>query len=145
MRLAHRARTPATPAQVWSLLGDPGRWAGWDPRVHSVRGAGGRVAGGDRLLVVSRPVGLRVPVDVVEAEPERRLVLRVHLAPGLRELLTVELVPSWHGGTAVAVSVVVEGPLARAGVLPSWVGAGVVARLLAVRAARVAREAAPAA
>ena len=93
VNLSHRVRTSASPAQVWQVLGDPGRWPEFDLFLQQVRGSSGRVSTGDHLLGIGRVVPVRIPVDVVEAVPERRLVLRVHVAPGVVEEVTHALTP----------------------------------------------------
>ena len=140
MRLTHRVRTTATPAEVWQLLGDPARWPEFDPFLRRVRGSHGAASSGQHLLGLHRVLSLPIPVDVVESVPERRLVLLVHLAPVLRETVTHEITPAVRGGSDVVVSVVVEGLWARAGALPLWGAAVVNARLLAARTDRTARE-----
>ena len=139
MRLAHRVHTAASPAQVWQVLGDPQRWPEFDVFLRRVRGSSGRVSTGQHLLGLSRLGSLRIPVDVVEAVPERRLVLLVHTAPGLRETVTHEITPAVRGGSDLVVSVVVEGLWARAGALPLWLASGLTARVLASRTDRLAR------
>ncbi len=141
MRLRHRVRTSASPAQVWSVLGDPQRWPEFDLFLRRVRGGAGSAVPGQHLLGVARGLGARLPVDVVEAVPERRLVLRVHLAPGLVEEVTTEVTPLVRGGCDLAVSVVVDGLFARGAALPLWLGRGLTTRLLATRVERLARAA----
>ena len=138
MKLRHRARTAATPAQVWTVLGDPERWPEFDLLMHRIHGGSGRATTGQHLLGVGRG-GLRIPVDVVEAVPERRLVLRVHALPGLVEEITHEITPLVRGGCDLTVSVVVEGSLARAAVAPLWLASGATSRVLASRVDRLAK------
>ena len=141
MKLAHRVQTSASPAQVWELLGDPGRWPSFNPAVRRVAGAHGRVRTGQTLLAVGRLTSLRIPIDVVEAVPERRLELVFFTAPGVSERVVFELAPRVRGGSVLRVLVVVEGPLARFAVVPLWLANGLVARILATQADRVARAA----
>ena len=135
------ARTSATPAQVWEVLGQPTRWPEFEPMLRRVRGAHGAAAPGQTLLGVSRLANLAVPIDVREADPARRLVVRVHAAPGVGQLLTVELVPVVSGGTDIACSVVVDGLFAPVAAGPLWLASGLTVRLLAVRSERLARAA----
>ena len=135
------ARTSATPAQVWEVLGQPSRWPEFEPLLRCVRGTHGAAAAGQTLLGVSRIANLAVPIDVREADPGRRLVVRVHTAPGVGQLLTVDLVPVVSGGTDIACSVVVDGLFARLAAGPLWLASGFTVRLLAVRAERLARAA----
>jgi len=136
MRLVHRVRTRAAPALVWQLLGNG---AGWPQFDLSLRGVRGEVRAGAHLMALLRMSAVGIPVDVVEVVPEQRLALVVHLLPGLREELTFDLTPSVAGGTDIAVSVVVDGLLARPAVLPLWLYDGFTARVLAARSDRSAR------
>ena len=140
MKLSHRVRTTASPSQVWQVLGDPRRWPEFDLSLRKVRGAHGPAAAGQHLLGIGRVGSLRIPVDVVEAVPDKRLVLLVHTAPGLRETVTSEITPAVRGGSDIVVSVVVEGLWARFGALPLWLGVGLNARLLAARTDKTARK-----
>ncbi|MCW2778058.1 MAG: Polyketide cyclase / dehydrase and lipid transport [Frankiales bacterium] len=140
MKLSHRVRTTASPAEVWQVLGDPQRWPEFDLFLRTVRGSHGSAAAGQHLLGLARVASLRIPVDVVEAVPDKRLVLLVHTAPGLRETITTEITPAVRGGSDLVVSVVVEGLWARAGALPLWLACGLQARLLAARTDRSARK-----
>lgn len=135
------ARTSATPAQVWQVLGQPARWPEFEPLLRRVRGTHGAAAAGQALVGVSRIANLAIPLDVREVEHARRLVVRVHTAPGVGQVLTIELVPVVSGGTDVVCSVVVDGLFARAAAAPLWLASGVTVRLLAVRAERLARAA----
>lgn len=141
MRLRHRVRTSASAEQVWSVLGDPSRWPEFDLLLHRVRGASGPAVTGQHLLAVSRGIGVRIPIDVVEALPGRRLVVRMHAVPGVVEEVTSEITPLVHGGCDLAVSVVVEGLFARPAALPLWLERGLTARVLAHRVERIARAA----
>ena len=140
MRLAHRARTSATPAQVWELLGDPRRWPEFDLFFRRVHGAE-RVRSGQTLLGIARLTSLRIPLDVVDAVPEQRLELFLHTAPGVWERVVYEIAPAVRGGSQLRVSVVVEGLFARGAVAPLWMASGLTLRVLAARAERVAKAA----
>lgn len=138
MRLAHRVHTRASAAQVWQVLGDPQAWPTFDLFLWKVRG--GPAATGQHLVGVARVARLRIPLDVLEAVPGRRLVLVVHTAPGVRETVTHEITPAVRGGCDLEVSVVVEGLFARLAVAPLYLASGLTARLLAARSDRVARD-----
>jgi hypothetical protein len=138
MRLVHRVHTRAAPAVVWQLLGDS---RGWSQFELSLRGVRGRIAPGEHIMALLRLSAVGIPVDVVEVATERRLVVVVHLLPGLREELTFDLTTSVDGGTDIALSVVVDGLLARPAVLPLFLYDGFVARVLAARAQQIARQA----
>ena len=141
MRLVHRVHTPASPAQVWELLGHPSRWGEFDLVLAKVRGASGKAADGQRLLGLSRLISLRIPVDVVEAVPEQRLVLLVHTLPGVRQELTFGLTQTVRGGTDIRVTMVVEGLFGRLAVVPLWAVTGVSAKVLALRTRGLGRGA----
>lgn len=134
MRLRHRVRTPAEPADVWAVLGDPQRWPEFDLLLHRVHGSPGRATTGQHLLGVGRWWGVRIPLDVVEAVPERRLVLRVSPAPGVAQEVTTEIVPRSDGGCDVVAQAVVQGLFARTAVVPFWLSMGVTTRVLVARA-----------
>jgi hypothetical protein len=78
---------------------------------------------------------------VVEAVPEKRLVLLVHSAPGVREYVTHELTPAVRGGCDLRVSVVVEGLFAPVAFVPLWLASGLTTRVLGARTDRDARRA----
>lgn len=141
MRLAARARTTASPAQVWEVLGTPSRWPEFEPWLRRVRGTQRRATTGQALVGVSRFYGVTVPIDVLEAVPGERLVLRLHTAPGVTQTVTHELLPTVQGGSDVRVGVVVEGLFARAAAGPLWLASALTLRLLVVRAERLARAA----
>ena len=141
VRLLRRARTAASPAQVWEVLGQPTRWPEFELFLRRVRGTHGAAAAGQVLMGVSRFGALSVPIDVLEVDPGRRLVVRVHAAPGVRETVTFEVLPVLQGGSDLRVGVVVEGLLARPAALPLWLAGGMTLRLLVARAERIARSA----
>ncbi len=139
MKLAHRVRTSASPAQVWDLLGTPANWPRFDVFLTRVKGGGDTVMVGQRLVGISRWTKLGIPLDVLEVDPEHKLVLRVHTAPGVTEELTFVLTPTTRGGTDISVSIVVEGLFARAAVPVLWLANGLNARVLARRTHQIAR------
>jgi hypothetical protein len=141
MRLAHRVRTTASPAQVWQVLGEPQRWAEFELALRGVRGRPGRAATGQRLIGLSRLAALGIPLDILEATPPTRMVLLVHALPGLREQVTYAVAPAARGGSDIVVSVVLDGPLGWPAVPTLYLASGLTARLLARRADRIARAA----
>ena len=141
MRPAHRVHTAASPAQVWEVLGDPRRWPEFELSLRGVRGRPGRAQTGQRLIGLSRFATLGVPVDVLDATPPTRLVLLVHVLPGLRERVVFDVTPAARGGSDVTVSVVVDGLLGWPAVAPLFLGNVLTVRLLGVRADRIARAA----
>jgi len=140
MRLEHRVTTPASPAEVWALLGDLAAWPAFELFLRSVRGAHGPAAVGQRLMGRVRLSTVSIPIDVLEVVPEERLVVLVHTAPGLRERLAFDLTPSLRRGTDVRLSLSVEGLLALPAVLPLWLAGGLTARVLAAVADAQARK-----
>jgi hypothetical protein len=123
------------------MLGSPRRWPEFNPFIRRISGSPERVRSGQTLLAVARVTSLRIPVDVVEAVPERRLELYFHTAPGVAERVVFELTPTVRGGCALRVTVVVEGIFARLAFAPLWLANGLVARVLATQVDRSARAA----
>lgn len=140
MRLTHRVRTSASPSLVWQVLGTPARWPEFDLFLTKVRGADGPAAAGQHLVGISRWTVLGIPLDVVEATPEEKLVMRVRTAPAVTEELTFLLTPTTRGGTVITVALVVEGLLARPAVPVLWVANGLNVRVLATRTSRLAKS-----
>jgi uncharacterized protein YndB with AHSA1/START domain len=138
MKLVHRVRTPASPSVVWSVLGTPTNWPLFDLFLSKVKGSSRAAEVGQHLVGVSRWTVLGIPLDVLEVDPERRLVMRVRTAPGISEELTFVLTPTTRGGTDIRVSIVVEGLFARPAAPLLWLANGVNARLLATRTATMA-------
>jgi len=141
VRLAHRVHTAASPAQVWEVLGDPRRWSEFELSLRGVRGRPGRAQTGQRLIGLWRFATLGIPIDVVEATPSSRLVLHVHVLPGLREQVTFDVTAAVRGGSDVTVSVVVDGLLGWPAVAPLFLANALTVRLLGVRTDRIARAA----
>lgn len=139
MKLRHRVRTSASPAQVWAVLGTPANWPQFDVFLTKVRGSAQAAAVGQHLVGISRWTALGIPLDVLEVERERKLVLRVRTAPGITEELTFLLTPTTRGGTDIAVGIVVEGLLARPAAPILWLANGLNARVLAARTHKHAR------
>ena len=140
MRLGHRVHTSATAAQVWDLLARPAAWPQFMLLLGRVRGADGEAQTGHRLLGITRVASIGIPVDVVEAVRERRLILLISTAPGLREQVTFHVTPAVRGGCEIEVAVVVEGLLAPLGTLPLFLASTLGTRLLAARAEGSARR-----
>ena len=141
VKLVHRVRTPAAPALVWDVLGTPANWPLFDVFLSKVKGSARAAEPGQHLVGISRWTVLGIPLDVLEVDPERRLVMRVRTAPGITEELTFVLTPTTRGGTDIRVSIVVEGLFARPAAPLLWLANGLNARVLATRTARMARAA----
>ena len=141
MKLVHRVRTAASPAMVWQLLGTPASWPQFDVFLGKVKGTSRPAAVGQHLVGISRWTALGIPLDVLEVEPEQRLTMRVHTAPGITEELTFLLTPTTKGGTDIRVSIVVDGLFARPAAPVLWLANGLNARVLAARTQRMARAA----
>jgi uncharacterized protein YndB with AHSA1/START domain len=139
MKLVHRVRTPASPAQVWEVLGTPANWPQFDVFLSKVKGSSRPASVGQHLVGISRWTVLGIPLDVLEVEPEQRLTMRVHTAPGITEELTFVLTPTTRGGTDIRLSIVVEGLFAGPAAPVLWLANGLNARLLAARTGKAAR------
>jgi uncharacterized protein YndB with AHSA1/START domain len=138
VKLVHRVRTPAPPALVWDVLGTPANWPLFDVFLSKVKGSTRAATVGQHLVGISRWTVLGIPLDVLEVDPERRLVMRVRTAPGITEELTFVLTPTTNGGTDIRVSIVVEGLFARAAAPLLWLANGLNAHVLASRTAALA-------
>lgn len=138
MRVTHRVGTRAGIAEVWAALGDPTRWPEHDVLVDHVECVRGPVSEGQHLVVVSRGLRLRIPVDVRLVAPGRHLGITVRTAPGLTQEVDIMLTPAPGGGTQVRVQVELDGVFARWWWLPEWATRAVSTRLLAWRSTRTA-------
>ena len=138
MRITHRVRTRASVDDVWAALADPTRWPEHDVFVDHVECVRGRARSGQHLVVVSRGLRLRIPVDVRMVAPGRHLGLTVRTAPGLTHEIDVMLTPRPGGGSVVRVQVVLDGVFAPWWWLPEWTTRAVSTRLLAWRTTRTA-------
>lgn len=132
--------TPAPPADVWAVLSQPRRWPEFELSLARVHGAAGAAVQGQRLVAISRGLGLRLPVDVGPVVSRKSLLVRVRLLPGLAHDVEYVLVPAARGGTDITVIVTTSGPLARAALVPLWSNAALGVRLLARRAVEERRQ-----
>jgi hypothetical protein len=126
---------------VWDVLGTPANWPQFDVFLSKVKGSAREATVGQHLVGISRWTVLGIPLDVLEVDPERRLTMRVHTAPGITEELTFVLTPTTRGGTDIRVSLVVDGLFARPAIPILWLANGLNARVLAARTTRTARAA----
>jgi hypothetical protein len=126
---------------VWSILGTPANWPLFDLFLSKVKGSTRAAEVGLHLVGISRWTVLGIPLDVLEVDPERRLVMRVRTAPGITEELTFVLTETTKGGTDIRVSIVVDGLFARPAAPLLWLANGLNARVLAARTATMARAA----
>ena len=138
MRITHRVGTRAGIDEVWAALGDPTRWSEHDVLVDHVECVRGPVSEGQHLVVVSRGLRLRIPVDVRLVAPGRHLGITVRTAPGLTQEVDIMLTPAPGGGTRVRVQVELDGVFARWWWVPEWTARAVSTRLLAWRSPRTA-------
>jgi uncharacterized protein YndB with AHSA1/START domain len=139
LKLVHRVRTPASPAVVWQVLGTPSNWPQFDVFLAKVKGSTRPASVGQHLVGISRWTVLGIPLDVLEVEPERRLTMRIHTAPGITQEVTFVLTPTTKGGTDIRVSMVLEGLLAGPAAPVLWLANGLNARVLAARTSATAR------
>ena len=77
----HTDSSSASPAAVWALWSDPGRWPEWNDQVESAE-LEGELAVGEKLRVKLRRGG-RMQFEIVALEPERLFVQEARL-PGAR-------------------------------------------------------------
>lgn len=140
VRISHRVHTPAPPPDVWAVLSQPQRWPEFELSLTRVHGAAGAAVPGQRLVAISRGLGLRLPVDVGHVIARKALMVRVRLLPGLTQDVEYVLVPAARGGTDITAIVTASGPLARAAFLPLWSNAALGARLLGRRAVEERRH-----
>jgi hypothetical protein len=122
------------------VLSHPERWPEFELSLARVHGAPESAAQGQRLVAITRGLGLRLPVDVGHVIPRKALLARVRLLPGLTEDIEYVLVPAARGGTDITVIVTAAGPLARAMLLPLWSNAAFGVRMLARRAVDERRQ-----
>jgi hypothetical protein len=104
-------RIDASPADVWALLADVGRWRDWDSGMDRVEG---RVALGERLTVYATMIRSRpFTVTVTELRPGEAMRWRGGLPFGLAVIeRTYSLDPQDDGGTVLTVREDHTGPLA---------------------------------
>ena len=140
MRISHRVHTPAPPPDVWAVLSHPRRWPDFELALTRVHGVAGAAAEGQRLVAVTRGLGLRLPVDVIQVVTRKALLVRIRVLPGLTEDVEYVLVPAARGGTDITVIVRTTGPLSRAVLLPVWTSSALGVRMLARRAMEARRQ-----
>jgi len=139
MRIEHCREVAAPPAAVWALLGEPARWPDFEILVAAVAEPSGAAAAGPAregrdVLVVARGLGLRAPVRIRAAEPDRWLGLRVRTLPGLVEDVDHLIEPLAGRRCRVRVTVAVRGPLRLVAYLPLRASSALVVRSLVRRA-----------
>jgi uncharacterized protein YndB with AHSA1/START domain len=108
----NRIVMPASPEQVFAVLGDPYRYAEWVVGAQKVRGtAGDWPSPGARLFHTSGvgPLTLKDETEVVESDPPHRLVLRAKVRPILVASVTIT-VTAGPGGSEVVMEEHPVGP-----------------------------------
>src|SRR4051795_2573218 len=101
---------PVAPEAVWSVLADPAGYGYWVVGSKAIRDADAEwPAPGARFhhTVGLGPLTVSDHSESLEAEPPRRLRIRVRALPFLVASVTIELEPG-HGGTTVTM---VEHPM----------------------------------
>jgi len=104
-RVERSAEIAATPAEIYAFLSDPANLPGWQTGIVSAeRTSPLPIRGGSTARVVRELMGQRIAADitVVEAEPDRRLVLTSKVS-GIGVTAALELTPR-ASGTLVAFS-----------------------------------------
>jgi len=103
------ASSAAPPERVWDVLLDGRRWSLWNPGVQWMTVEGALEPGS---LLTMKPKGAPQTAFRIEAAvPQRVLALAVTFGPVAALRLRWELAPR-AGGTAIAQTVAISGPLA---------------------------------
>ncbi len=138
-----RARSVASVADVWEVLGRPDRWGEFEPMLRSVTPwpadpdgpaagrDGGGVSAGQRLRALVRCWPMPMAVDVDHVVNRSSLAVTTRLLPGLTEEVEHLVIPSASGGSVLTVRLTLHGPLAVPSLLPRWFARAVTLRLLA--------------
>ena len=109
----NRIVMPASPEEVFAVLGDPHRYADWVVGARNVRGTAGDWPSPDARFFHSTGVGpltLQDETEVVELDDPRRLVLRAKARPILVASVTLT-VTAGPGGSEVVMEEHPTGPL----------------------------------
>jgi uncharacterized protein YndB with AHSA1/START domain len=91
----------ASPAAVWEVLADPRLYANWVVGASSTRAVEGRWPETGSLLHHSVALVIRDSTEVLESEPERRLVLEARARPMVVARVEVLIEPSGSGARIV--------------------------------------------
>lgn len=103
------ASSAAGPAEVWDVLLDGRKWSLWNPGVEWMVIEGPAQTG---TILTMKPRRLRQTAFRIERlEPQRLLALVVTIGPVAALRLRYQLEPH-DGGTAIAHTVTISGPLA---------------------------------
>lgn len=111
MRWERTAGTTAAapPNQLWDVLLDGRRWSSWNPGIEWMAVEGPLASGS---VLTMKPKGAPQTAARIESVvPERLLALVLTIGPVAALRLRWELTPS-DGGTAVAQTIAISGPLA---------------------------------
>lgn len=87
----------ASPAAVWEVLADPRLYANWVVGASSTRAVEGRWPETGSVLYHSVALVIRDSTEVLESEPERRLVLEARARPMVVARVEVLIEPSGSG------------------------------------------------
>jgi hypothetical protein len=144
-RVSHRKHTPASPPDVWAVLGDPRRWPEFDVLLTRVEGMSGDVprgvvAAGQHLDGVGRGVPRRMLVEVRRVVPRSTLVVTRRVLPGVSVDTEYVLIPATRGGTQLVTVVRTAGPIGRIFLPPLWLAAAASAHRLGRRAQQEQRR-----
>jgi uncharacterized protein YndB with AHSA1/START domain len=100
-----------SPAAVWEVLADPRLYANWVVGTSSTRAVEGRWPEAGAVLHHSVALAIRDTTEVLESEPERRLVLEARARPAIVARVEVLLEPD-GAGTHVVLAEEATGGLA---------------------------------
>jgi len=103
----HTERSAASPAAIWELWSDPGRWAEWNEQIQRAE-VDGELAPGATVRAKLRRGGT-VRYEVTALEPGRLLIWEVRL-PGARQGHAHRVSPR-GGGAEITHRMYVRGPL----------------------------------
>jgi uncharacterized protein YndB with AHSA1/START domain len=87
----------ASPAAVWEVLADPRLYANWVVGASSTRAVEGHWPETGSVLYHSVALVIRDSTEVLESEPERRLVLEARARPMVVARVEVLIEPSGSG------------------------------------------------
>ena len=113
MQLRHSAHIPASPEDVWSLLGRPATWPGWTPTVTAVRTLDGPDLVPGARFALSQPFQRERIWTVTEADPGRSFRWRTDGASGFEAAHRIE--PDGAGGCLSRAELIPFGGARRAG------------------------------
>lgn len=104
----HSAETTASPGAVWAVLSDFDGWPTWNPGYRAAHLDGPLDPGTPGRVTLAN--GMRRPFALVEARPDRSLVIAAS-GPGVRQQFQHSIEPLATGGSRVSMVATMRGPL----------------------------------